>query len=89
VPVHDLAIHEEDLVLATHGRSFWILDDISPLRQSSDASRTAAVWLYDPAQCVAGALRSCAQGSAYLRPESTGRSRRLFRREGEAQNGQF
>jgi len=49
VPVHDLAIHENDLVLATHGRSFWILDDISPLRQASDASRNAAVWLYDPA----------------------------------------
>jgi photosystem II stability/assembly factor-like uncharacterized protein len=49
VPVHDLAIHENDLVLATHGRSFWILDDISPLRQASEASGKAAVWLYDPA----------------------------------------
>ncbi|MGA2589739.1 MAG: glycosyl hydrolase [Bryobacteraceae bacterium] len=48
-PVHDLVIHENDLVLATHGRSFWILDDISPLRQASDASRKADVWLYDPA----------------------------------------
>jgi photosystem II stability/assembly factor-like uncharacterized protein len=48
-PVHDLVIHENDLVLATHGRSFWVLDDISPLRQSSDTSRNAAVWLYDPA----------------------------------------
>src|ERR1035441_9881543 len=48
-PVHDLLIHDNDLVLATHGRSFWILDDISPLRQATDASRNAAVWLYDPA----------------------------------------
>jgi len=48
-PVHDLLIHDNDLVLATHGRSFWILDDISPLRQASDASRKAALWLYDPA----------------------------------------
>ena len=48
-PVHDLVIHGNDLVLATHGRSFWILDDISPLRQASDASRKAAVWLYNPA----------------------------------------
>ena len=48
-PVHDLVIHENDLVLATHGRSFWILDDISPLRQAGDASRKADVWLYDPA----------------------------------------
>jgi len=49
VPVHDLLIHDNDLVLATHGRSFWILDDISPLRQASDGSRKAAIWLYDPA----------------------------------------
>jgi photosystem II stability/assembly factor-like uncharacterized protein len=31
--MRDLTIHEDDLVVATHGRSFWILDDISPLRQ--------------------------------------------------------
>jgi hypothetical protein len=35
VPVHDLVIHprESDLIAATHGRSIWILDDISPLQQ--------------------------------------------------------
>ncbi|HMS55258.1 MAG TPA: hypothetical protein PKA27_07625 [Fimbriimonadaceae bacterium] len=33
VPVHDLTIKEDDLVAATHGRGFWILDDISALRQ--------------------------------------------------------
>jgi photosystem II stability/assembly factor-like uncharacterized protein len=33
VPVHDLAIKEGDLVAATHGRGFWILDDLSTLRQ--------------------------------------------------------
>ena len=32
-PVHDLVIKDNDLVVATHGRAFWILDDISPLRQ--------------------------------------------------------
>ncbi len=32
-PVHDLMIKDDDLVAATHGRSFWILDDITPLRQ--------------------------------------------------------
>ena len=32
-PVHDLVVKGNDLVVATHGRSFWILDDISPLRQ--------------------------------------------------------
>jgi hypothetical protein len=33
VPVHDLVVKDGDLVLATHGRGFWILDDLSPLRQ--------------------------------------------------------
>jgi hypothetical protein len=33
VPVHDLAVAEGDLIAATHGRSFWVLDDLSPLRQ--------------------------------------------------------
>ena len=33
VPIHDLVVKEGDIVLASHGRSFWILDDISVLRQ--------------------------------------------------------
>lgn len=33
VPVHDLTIKDNDVIVATHGRSFWVLDDISPLRQ--------------------------------------------------------
>jgi photosystem II stability/assembly factor-like uncharacterized protein len=32
-PVHDLTIHNDDLIVATHGRAFWILDNISPIRQ--------------------------------------------------------
>jgi len=48
-PVHDLIVHGDDLALASHGRSFWVLDDISPLRQASEASRNAGVWLYNPA----------------------------------------
>ena len=32
-PIHDLVVRETDLVAATHGRSFWILDDVTPLRQ--------------------------------------------------------
>ncbi len=33
VPVHDLLIEGSDLIAATHGRSFWILDDLSPVRE--------------------------------------------------------
>jgi photosystem II stability/assembly factor-like uncharacterized protein len=47
--VRDLAIHGEDLIVATHGRSFWVLDDITPLRQASDAEKANAFWLYRPA----------------------------------------
>jgi photosystem II stability/assembly factor-like uncharacterized protein len=48
-PVHDLVIKNDDLVLATHGRAFWILDDISPLRQFSDDVAKQDVHLYTPA----------------------------------------
>ena len=48
VPVHDLAIKEGDLVAATHGRSFWILDDISPLRQLATTTPSEAAHLFKP-----------------------------------------
>jgi photosystem II stability/assembly factor-like uncharacterized protein len=46
VPIHDLEIHGDDLVVATHGRSFWVLDDITPLRQIDGA--TPEIRLYRP-----------------------------------------
>jgi hypothetical protein len=49
VPVHDLVIKNDDLVLATHGRAFWILDDVSPLRQFADSVAAEEVHLYKPA----------------------------------------
>jgi photosystem II stability/assembly factor-like uncharacterized protein len=49
VPVHDLVVKGDDLVLATHGRAFWILDDISPLRQYSDDIAQKDAFLYTPA----------------------------------------
>src|SRR6185503_12305931 len=33
VPIHDLVVKDNDLIAATHGRSFWILDDLTPLHQ--------------------------------------------------------
>jgi hypothetical protein len=48
VPVHDLAIHDHDLVAATHGRSFWVLDDITPLRQIDSMTAGAEMFLYKP-----------------------------------------
>ena len=48
VPVHDLTIKDGDLVAATHGRGFWILDDISTLRQLSAGQLDQDVHLYKP-----------------------------------------
>ncbi len=50
--VRDLVIHENDLVIGTHGRSFWILDDISPLRQIDSTVTSADVFLYKPATAI-------------------------------------
>jgi len=47
--VRDLVIHRDDLVIATHGRSFWILDDITPLRQINPEIIQSASWLFQPA----------------------------------------
>lgn len=47
VPVHDLTVKNADLVAATHGRSFWILDNISPLRQWPEGS-ISEVQLFKP-----------------------------------------
>lgn len=45
----DLVIHEDDLVVATHGRGFWVLDDITPLRQWGDEVINSAAYLFRPA----------------------------------------
>jgi len=47
--MRDLWIHGSDLIVATHGRSFWILDDITPLRQMDEKALAAGVWLSHPA----------------------------------------
>ncbi|MHB1921512.1 MAG: VPS10 domain-containing protein [Chitinophagaceae bacterium] len=46
--IRDLDIHGDDLIAATHGRSFWILDDITPLRQIKDGMGLPITQLYQP-----------------------------------------
>ena len=46
-PIHDLIIKNDDLVVATHGRSFWVLDDLTPLRAATAQATNEAV-LYKP-----------------------------------------
>jgi photosystem II stability/assembly factor-like uncharacterized protein len=49
-PVRDIQVQarDKDLVIATHGRSFWILDDITPLYQLSDEIAKSKTWLFKP-----------------------------------------
>src|SRR6266851_5365663 len=51
-PIHDLIIHDDDLVVATHGRSFWVLDDVSPLRQASASVAAEDAHLFTPRAAV-------------------------------------
>ncbi len=49
--VRDIDVHGDDLVIATHGRGFWIMDDMTALRQMANVS-TAAVTLFAPATAI-------------------------------------
>jgi photosystem II stability/assembly factor-like uncharacterized protein len=49
-PIHDLCVRRDDLVVATHGRSFWIVDDITPLQESVDED--AAAHLFQPRETI-------------------------------------
>jgi photosystem II stability/assembly factor-like uncharacterized protein len=48
VPVWDIYVHNDDLIAATHGRAFWILDDLSPLQQYRPEFANEEVHLYAP-----------------------------------------
>ncbi|MGB5658131.1 MAG: sialidase family protein, partial [Thermoanaerobaculia bacterium] len=47
-PITDLRVHNQDLVVATQGRSFWILDDLTPLHQLHEGITDSAVYLFEP-----------------------------------------
>src|SRR4029078_13287733 len=47
--VRDFLVYGTDLIVATHGRGFWLMDDISAMRQVSDAVLQAGAWLFRPA----------------------------------------
>jgi photosystem II stability/assembly factor-like uncharacterized protein len=50
VSVRDLVIHEDDAIVATHGRGFWVLDDITPLRQMSEEVVRSQAFLFRPVE---------------------------------------
>jgi photosystem II stability/assembly factor-like uncharacterized protein len=65
--MRDLVIHDNDIVLGTHGRALWILDDISPLRQLAAARAASTAYLYQPA--AAYQLPRNAYSDTQLEPE--------------------
>jgi photosystem II stability/assembly factor-like uncharacterized protein len=52
VPVTDLQVRDNDLVVSTEGRAFWILDDLSVLQQVSEATMAAPAHLYAPRRAI-------------------------------------
>lgn len=52
VSVHDLQVHGDELVIATHGRGFWVLDDVTPLRQLKEEPSLGALRLFQPKPTV-------------------------------------
>ncbi len=46
--MRDLWIHDHDLIVATHGRSFWVLDDLTPLEQLTDSVVRSEAFLFKP-----------------------------------------
>jgi photosystem II stability/assembly factor-like uncharacterized protein len=50
--MRDLAIHGDDLIVATHGRGFWVLDNITTLRQMTDQVAQSGAYLFRPAEAI-------------------------------------
>jgi photosystem II stability/assembly factor-like uncharacterized protein len=50
--IRDLVIHNDDVVVGTHGRSFWILDDITPLRQYNATVLDSDLHLFAPQEAI-------------------------------------
>jgi photosystem II stability/assembly factor-like uncharacterized protein len=50
--IRDLVVKDDDIVVGTHGRSFWILDDVTPLRQINDQVAHSDVYLFKPQTAI-------------------------------------
>ena len=56
-PITDLEVHEQDLVISTQGRSFWIMDDLTPLHQMSPALAQQDYVLFEPRPAIRTTVR--------------------------------
>src|SRR5262249_51578941 len=50
--ISDIWVEANDVTIATHGRGFWVLDDVNPLRQYGSATSTADAYLFKPGDAV-------------------------------------
>ncbi len=50
--IRDISIRNGDLVIATHGRSFWVLDDIAPLRELTPTVAASDAWFFAPREAI-------------------------------------
>lgn len=64
-PIRDLVLRNDDIVLGSHGRGFWILDDIRPFRKAASMN-TEAITLFEPADAIRGVYDAMVQ---YYLPE--------------------
>ncbi|MDH3650612.1 MAG: glycosyl hydrolase, partial [Saprospiraceae bacterium] len=60
-PIRDLVIKDDDIVLGTHGRSFWILDDINPLREASQEISNQSALLFQPSNPIRSVYNAVVQ----------------------------
>ena len=68
--IRDLVVHNDDVVVGTHGRSFWILDDVTPLRQINADVTEAEAFLFKPQ--IAYRVRNNLNTDTPLPPEEPG-----------------
>ncbi len=71
VPVTDLAVRHGALIASTEGRAFWIMDDLSPIRQHADSLRTVTAHLYVPQPAIRLATSG---GGGSVGPGTVGRN---------------
>ena len=55
VPISDAWIEDDAIAISTHGRSFYVLDDLAPLRESPEATAATGAHLFKPADAIRGA----------------------------------
>ncbi len=71
VQVSDLAVADKDLAIATHGRSFWVMSDIAPLRQMTPAILSSDFHLFEPSFAERGVDRGAMFYYHLARPAQT------------------